>query len=453
MSDGAPAADRARLAALLRHRSGRPATAALPLTGTQQGMWLAEQLAPGLSGYHDVAVLRLTGALDTGALHDATRSAGAAHEALRCRIVGTDEPRQVFDAEHVDWKVLDLSALPEQVRRDRVDRCVALASAEPFALSEGPLWRVRLLRLSAEEHLFVCVVHHLISDGWSHGVLLRTLLAGYGARVLGRAPEPRPPATGYRDWLRDRLARERAATENGTADLVARELPREPYRFGHPDLTGNRGERRAVGVRVPVPDAQRPAFARTCARSGASVYMGLTGLLALLLARTTGGTGAVFAAPVAVRRPQDAPVMGCMVNAVPVVVRTAPRDTPEQAVARGSEAVLAALRHTDVPYREVARAAGPVLSTADPLTNVGTEQFNVTMSAVRLGPLTVEPLPRASLHLRHDLTLSMGEGHGGLLELWSPPVLWSPGTVSELADELADLVVAAAGGRRQNLSA
>ncbi|MCX4521955.1 condensation domain-containing protein [Streptomyces anulatus] len=453
MSSGNLAADRARLVTLLHRRSSWRATKALPLTGTQQGMWLAEQLAPGQSGYHDVAALGLTGVLDTEALHGAAQDARAGHEALRCRIVGTDEPRQVFDAEHLDWRVFDLSALPEQVRQDRVDRCVALASVEPFTLDEGPLWRVRLVRLSAQKHLLVCVVHHLISDGWSHGVLLRTLLAGYGARALGLTPASPPPATGYRDWLCDRLAREHAATASLAVDRLARELPRGPYRFRHPGLTGSGGERRAVGVRVPVPAAERAAFTRTCARSGATAYMGLTGLLALLLARTTGETGAVFAAPVAVRRPQDAPVMGCMVNAVPVVVNTTPHDTPAQAVAQGRAAVLAALRHTDVPYREIARAAGPPLSTADPLTNVGTEQFNVAMTSVRLGPLTVEPLPRTSLHLRHDLTLSMGEGSGGLLELWSPPALWSPGIVPDLAAELADLVVASAGGRRKNLSA
>lgn len=291
VSSGNLAADRARLVTLLHRRSSWRATKALPLTGTQQGMWLAEQLAPGQSGYHDVAALGLTGVLDTEALHGAAQDARAGHEALRCRIVGTDEPRQVFDAEHLDWRVFDLSALPEQVRQDRVDRCVALASVEPFTLDEGPLWRVRLVRLSAQKHLLVCVVHHLISDGWSHGVLLRTLLAGYGARALGLTPASPPPATGYRDWLCDRLAREHAATASLAVDRLARELPRGPYRFRHPGLTGSGGERRAVGVRVPVPAAERAAFTRTCARSGATAYMGLTGLLALLLARTTGRRG------------------------------------------------------------------------------------------------------------------------------------------------------------------
>src|SRR4051812_44162904 len=90
-----PDPTRARLLTVLRSR-GSPDTAGwLPLTATQQGIWLGEQIDPGASGYHDTAVLRFTGPLDVDALRDAFGETQATHEALRARVIEVDgEPRQ-----------------------------------------------------------------------------------------------------------------------------------------------------------------------------------------------------------------------------------------------------------------------------------------------------------------------------------------------------------------------
>ncbi|MEU9350977.1 condensation domain-containing protein [Streptomyces griseoloalbus] len=436
---------RARLVEALRAQRRTLASERLPLTATQQGIWIAEQLSPGVSGYHDTAVLRMDGPLDTEALRLAFGDARAVHEAMRCRVVETDgEPLQSFDAPAPDVAYSDLGAVGPQTRGARVERLAALAATEPFDLEAGPLWRARLVRLSADEHVLILVVHHLISDGWSHGVLLRSLLSHYAARSRNAPPPAVPDGDGYRTWLLHRVAQERAAVEGGRARHVAGLLSHAPYRVPLPGRDDRAGDRLSVAVGLPVAQRTWTVFDRACRRAGATPYMGLTGLFGLLLARTTGGRTAVLASPVALRAaPGTADLMGCLINVVPVAVRILPPTGPAQAVAAGRDAVLTALRYADVPYRDVARALGPLPTADDPVTNVGVEEFNAPEERVRLGDLTVEPQPRGQVRLRHDLALSIPRNATGA-QLLHPVGRWSPGESRSFAERLAELIGEAA---------
>lgn len=417
----------------------------LPLTATQQGIWLAEQLSPGVSGYHDTAVLRVDGPLDPEALWSAFGDVHAAHEALRCRVTETDgEPRQWFDAPAPEPAYSDLAAVGEKARAARVERLAALAATQPFDLEAGPLWRARLVRLSADRHVLILVVHHLISDGWSHGVLLRTLLSRYAALSRMTAPPAAPNADGYGAWLLERVARERAAVEGGRATEVAGLLPRAPYPTIVPPSADRARDRLAVAVDLPVDRRTWAAFDRACRLAGATPYMGLTGLFGLLLARTTGEDNSVLASPVALRdAPGTAGLMGCLINVVPVAVRTPPPAGPTESITAGRDAVLTALRYADVPYRDVARALGPLPAADDPVTRVGVEEFNAPSEPVRLGELTIAPQPRGQIRLRHDLTLSIPPNAVGA-QLLHPADRWSPSESRSFAERMAELIGEAA---------
>ncbi|QNP66621.1 condensation domain-containing protein [Streptomyces genisteinicus] len=411
------------------------------MTATQQGIWLAEQLSPGVSGYHDTAVLRVGGPLDADALRLAFGDAHTVHEAMRCRVVEVDgEPRQTFDAPAPEPAYTDVGGVGAEARGSRVERLTALAATEPFDLEAGPLWRARLVRTGSGEHVLILVVHHLISDGWSHGVLLRTLLSHYAARSRGTALPPGPEAGGYRGWLLSRAARERAAVAGGRAREVAALLADGPYRAAPPGLEGPPHDRLAAAVELPVADETWAAFNRVCRRAGVTPYMGLTGLFGLLLSRVTGGGRTVLASPVALRDdPAAARLMGCLINVVPVVVGSRPTAGPASALAAGRDAVLTALRYADVPYRDVARALGPLAASDDPVTNVGVEEFNAPREPVRAGDVVVEPMPRGQVRLRHDLALSVPQGGAGA-QLLHPVGGWSTEGVRSLARDLAELI-------------
>ncbi|WP_433549054.1 condensation domain-containing protein [Streptomyces sp. CA-294286] len=436
---------RARLVEALRAQRRTRAPERLPLTATQQGIWLAEQLSPGVSGYHDTAVLRIDGPFDTEALRLAFGDARTAHEAMRCRVKEIDgEPWQSFDAPAPELAYSDLGAVDAKTVAARVERLAALAATEPFDLEAGPLWRARLVRLNADEHVLVLVVHHLISDGWSHGVLLRSLLSHYSARSRNPVPPAAPDGDGYRAWLLHRVAQERAAVESGRARHVAALLSQAPYQATLPRRDDRAGDRLAVAVSLPVTQRTWTAFDRACRRAGATPYMGLTGLFGLLLARTTGGETAVLASPVALRdAPGTAGLMGCLINVVPVAVRTLPTTGPAQAIEAGRDAVLAALRYADVPYRDVARALGTLPAADDPVTNVGVEEFNAPEEPVRLGDLMVSPQPRGQVRLRHDLALSVPRNATGA-QLLHPADRWSPSESCSFAERMAEVIGEAA---------
>lgn len=457
MTQHAWSPDRARLLAALRER--RPA--GLPLTATQQGIWLAECLDPGLSGYHDTATLRVRGPLDTDALGAALGDAQERHEALRARVVAEDgEPRQLFDVRGVDHRLVDLSALPEPTRQARLGRLVEAVADLPFAMETGPLWRSRLVRLAADEHLLVLVIHHVIADGRSHGVFLESLLACYEARVRGGCPLPASANTspnasagmcadasspqGYAVWLTDRVRRERDLVGQGVAEKVAADLEGVPYRLRAPGHDPRPPDRTAVELTVPLTAAEQAAFDAACARYGTTRFMALAGLFAAVLARASGRDGVLMSAPVVGRYDAAAAeLLGCLINVVPIDVRVTGRETPRAAIAAGTAAVLTALRHPDLPYREVVRAAGAPAHADDPLTDVAIEEFNAPTRGVSRGPVRIDPLPRGRIRLRHDLTLSVSPD---ALSLLYPRERWAEGAVQDLAHDLARSVHEVIGG-------
>lgn len=433
---------RARLLTLLRSCGSRDAAGWLPLTATQQGIWLGEQLDPGESGYHDTAVLRFTGRLDVDALHDAFSETQATHEALRARIIEVDgEPRQTFDVDRLIWVYDDL-AENQSAAQAEADRWAVRDAATPFDLERGPLWRVRVMRLGGDEHRVVIVLHHLVTDGWSHGVVLRAALAHY-LRITGVAGPPPPvPARSYASWVTAKVRLEAAAVSGRQLDDVIRRLADAPRVWSFPGLAG--GTSRAAGsVPVPVPTEVWSPFGSACQRVGATGYMALGGLFALLLARAGGVSPVVMSAPVAKRcRAADADLVGCMIDVVPVRIDVPAAAAPADAVSAGRAGVVEALRHGEVPYRQVARALGADASSDDPLTNIGLEEFNAPRRGRRVGPLRVEPLSRGLLRLRHDLTLSLASNVGDGVALLYPADRWRPGAVEALAADLAVLVSA-----------
>ncbi|WP_454660553.1 condensation domain-containing protein [Streptomyces avermitilis] len=432
---------RARLVEALRARRRTQTPQTLPMTATQQGIWLAEQLSPGVSGYHDTAVLRIDGPLDAEALRLALGDARAVHEAMRCRVIEADgEPRQSFDAPTPELAHTDLGAVDAQTRAARIERLTALTATEPFDLEAGPLWRARLIRVESDEHVLILVFHHLISDGWSHGVLLRTLLSHYAARAQNTALPPTPDTTAYRRWLLSRVTQEQAAVDSGRAREVATLLAEAPYRAALPGLKGPPNDRLAAAVELPVSDVTWASFDRACRRAGATRHMGLTGLFGHLLSRTLRSERTVLASPVAIRDdPDSAHLMGCLINVVPMVLVPRPTADPAAALAAGREAVLTALRYADVPYRDVARVLGPLTASDDPVTNVGVEEFNAPQEPVRVGDVVVKPMPRGHVRLRHDLTLSVAR-NGASAQLLHPVQNWNVNEIQSLAQNLAELI-------------
>lgn len=186
-------------------------TYALPLSFAQERLWFLDQLEPGSAAYSDPTALRLRGTLDVASLERALSEIVRRHEVLRTTFTTIDgEPRQIVaEPRPLSLPVLDGIDLQHTLEAE---------AQRPFDLQRGPLLRARLLRITPQEHVLLLTLHHIVSDGWSTGILVRELESLYGAFTAG---EPSPLAElaiqyadyaiWQRDWLQGDTLREQLA--------------------------------------------------------------------------------------------------------------------------------------------------------------------------------------------------------------------------------------------------
>ncbi|HZX29429.1 MAG TPA: amino acid adenylation domain-containing protein, partial [Telluria sp.] len=176
----------------------------MPLSLAQQRLWFLQQLdAAAGAAYHLPAALRLEGALDRWALESALSALVDRHEALRTTFAQeAGEPVQRIHPAGAEFDLPcdDLSAYPAPERAEHAERLQREEATAPFDLTRRPLIRARLLRLGALEHILLLTQHHIVSDGWSIGVMVRELSALYAAFSQGERSPLAPLAVQYADY-------------------------------------------------------------------------------------------------------------------------------------------------------------------------------------------------------------------------------------------------------------
>jgi hypothetical protein len=161
----------------------------LLLSFPQEHLWLLDELGLAGAAYNVPLILRMTGKLDVAALERSFAELVRRHESLRTRIETVegrgvqviDEPREVR------LETVDLSSWEKAAREEEMRRLANEEGMRPFDLARGPLFRVALLKAGEREHVLCVTMHHIVSDGWSLGVVLQELSALYGAYAEGRA--------------------------------------------------------------------------------------------------------------------------------------------------------------------------------------------------------------------------------------------------------------------------
>ncbi|HEU4559961.1 MAG TPA: amino acid adenylation domain-containing protein, partial [Longimicrobium sp.] len=339
-------------------------TGALPLSFAQERLWFIDRLEPGSAIYNLPAALRLTGALDDAALERSLGEIVRRHEALRTTFSEADgSPVQVIAPfGGFALPVEDLSALSEADRESAVRRRAGEEARRPFDISAGPLFRAALLRLGQEEHVLLLSMHHIVSDGWSMGVVLRELSALYAAYLEGReSPLPALPVqyADYAVWQREQLAgevldRQLAYWKENLADAPALlELPTDHPR---PPVQTYRGA--SVPVELSLELLERvQALGRS---EGATLYMTLLGAFQVLLGKYAGSDDVVVGSPIAGRtRAEVEELIGFFVNTL--VLRTDLSGDPSfrEVLGRVREATLGAYEHQEVPFEKLVAELQP----------------------------------------------------------------------------------------------
>src|ERR1051326_4400611 len=185
-----------------------------PLSIAQQRIWVLEQLQPGSVFCNMCEPVHFLGPLNIDVLEQSLAEVFRRTQALRTifPIIDGQAVQLVTPAQPVRLPVTDLSHLPVDTQKTETQRLINAATQEPFDLERGPMWRARLLALGPQEHVVVLVVHHLVFDGWSRGVLTREVGLLYNAYLKAEKPPlPELPMQygAYARWQRQSLTGEK----------------------------------------------------------------------------------------------------------------------------------------------------------------------------------------------------------------------------------------------------
>ncbi|HEJ7025372.1 TPA: amino acid adenylation domain-containing protein [Serratia marcescens] len=391
----------------------------LPLSFAQQRLWFLTQLEGMSETYHIPLALRLHGRLDRQALQHSLDALYARHESLRSRfITREDRPQvQILPANGLPLAFHDLRRHPAQA-----DTLCRQAATQPFDLTQGPLVRAALIRLADEEHLFLLTCHHIISDGWSTGILLRELGALYGALRRGDA-DPLPPLTlqypDYAAWQRRYLTPERLAAQ---AQYWRETLIGAPALLTLPTDRPRPTVQSFSGGEVPIAiDAELTQALRQFSRQhGGTLFMTVLAAWSLVLARMAGQQELVIGTPEANRgRLETESLVGFFVSTL--ALRIDLRDDPDlpTLIARIRHTVLTAQENRDLPFEQV-------VELVNPPRHLGYTPLFQVMLAWQDGSVRDIPLPGLQAELagleysaaKFDLTLDLadtGEGISGTL--------------------------------------
>ncbi|WP_124285810.1 non-ribosomal peptide synthetase [Streptomyces sp. ADI92-24] len=435
----------------------------LPLSFAQQRLWFLNRFEGPSATYNVPMVLRLDGPLDADALQSALADVVERHESLRTVFPETDGvARQLV----LDASGADLDLTPRDTDPARLDEVLATEVAHTFDVSADLPVRARLLRLGAETHVLVLLVHHIAGDGWSLAPLARDLGDAYRARAEGEEPSWTEPVVQYADytlWQRALLGADNDPTSQAarqldfwrTALADAPALLSLPYDRPRPAVTAYRGDAFAF----PVDADTHRALADLARARGCSLFMVLQAALSVLLSRHGAGEDIPLGTAVAGRTDEALDdLVGFFVNTLVLRTDLSGDPTFEEVIDRVREFDLAAYAHQDVPFERLVDALSPVRAqNHHPLFQTMLVLQNQADTTVGLRGLTVTEQPVHTGISKFDLTFTFTEsrdgagrpaGLGGVLEFSTE--LFARTTAHALAARLTRLlaVLAADPGRR-----
>jgi natural product biosynthesis luciferase-like monooxygenase protein len=450
-------ADKSELLGLLLSEEGAEFNS-FPLSFAQQRLWFLEQLEPGSAAYNVPAAVRLRGRLNVAALAQSLTEIARRHETLRTTFAAVDgQPVQIVAAaQELQPEFTDLGELPQAERETLIARLAVEEAQRPFDLSAGPLVRVRLLRLGAEEHVALLTMHHIISDGWSMGLLIKELGVLYDACARGAASPLGELPVQYADfaqWQRDSLRgtaldEQLAYWRDKLAGAPALELPTDRPR---PAVQTFRGAKQPLAVGAPL----AAALEQLGGRHGATLHMTLLAAFKTLLCRYTGQRDIVVGTPVAGRDEVELEeLIGLFVNTL--VLRTDLTGDPtfSEALRRVREVALDAYAHQHVPFERLVEELHPERDLSrNPLFQVCFILQNAPTAALELQDLTISPVRFDGGVSKFDLTLALEQGAGGLtgtVEYNSD--LFDAATVERMAAHYVTLLEAAVADPSRRIS-
>ena len=391
----------------------------LPLSFAQQRLWYLNQLAPDSLFYNVPAAVQLKGGLDVGALEQSLNAIAQRHESLRTSFTTVNGQPLQFIHPKLDLrlKIVDLTTIENP--KSKIQNLILEEAQRLFALDAAPLLRVTLLQLSETDNVLLLTMHHIISDGWSMGVLVQEIAALYEAYCAGKpAPLPELPiqyadfAVWQRQWLQGEVLENQLAywKQQLGNNLPTLELPISRPR---PAVQTFKGARQPVAL----PKTLSEEIKTLSLKSGVTLFMTLLAAFQTLLHWYSTQDDIVVGTDVANRnRAETEGIIGFFINQLVLRTNLEGNPTFRELLARVREVTLGAYAHQDLPFDKLVEVLNPNRDLSrTPLFQVKLVLQNTPIPPLQLSSLTLSPLQVDLGTATFDLLLNVEDTEQGLI--------------------------------------
>ncbi|MGE5325129.1 MAG: condensation domain-containing protein [Actinomycetota bacterium] len=385
----------------------------LPVSFIQEALWLQEQLHPGSAAYNLPAAVRLSGDLDVVALERSLTEVVRRHESLRTRfpLVNGRLIQVVTPPQPLTLSSVDFSHLDSEMREIAVADAAGREAGEAFNLEEGPLLRCKLLKVSADEHIILLTIHHIVFDAWSAGILVRELATHYATYSTGGVPGLPELPLQYGDfakWQREQLNGERLRS---MLDYWKEHLAGAPHflqvptDFPRPQRLAPEGNRHFFHL-TPELTASLKLLA---GQEGVTLFTLLLATFQVLLMKYSRQDDVVVGIPVAGRvRPELENLIGCFINTLALRSRVKPQSCFREFLHVVQDAVYRMFSFQELPFEKVIQTLAPERHPGyTPIYQVLFDFVNNPPAPVQLPSLTLSPVAANSQSTKMDLVVDM----------------------------------------------
>jgi len=417
-----------------------PRDGVMALSFAQQRLWFIDQLNPNSNAYNVPVSVVSDIRLNVIALEEALSETVRRHETLRTVFTTVEgQPVQsVARAERFELPIVDLSGLDSRDVDEEVRRLAKEEALKRFDLAKGPLFRANLLRLAPERHIELVTLHHIITDGWSMGVLMQEVETSYSAYVSGSPsilPELPVQYADFAAWQRDWLTGDILKAQ---LDYWQRQLTDAPMVLALPTDYPRPAKRKLPGTQCPVSFSEPLSnglrkFAR---EEGATVFMVLMAAFQILLGRYSGQDQVLVGTPTAGRgRVELENLIGLFVNMITLKADLRNAATARELVRQVRESALEAYARQDVPFDKIVEELKPERrANRNPIFQAILAFQNAPTPGMALAGVTLPSGSPGNADTKFDIELYFWETEGLVAGSFVfSPELFRPTTVSRMA--------------------
>jgi acyl carrier protein len=418
----------------------------LPLSFAQQRLWFFDQVTPGSNAFNIAEAIRLNGPLSASALEQTLDEVIRRHEVLRTTFPSVEgQARQVIaPALNINMEVFDLRQLPTDVRESEARRLAQQEAQRPFDLGRGPLMRAALLRLDEEEHVVLLTMHHIISDAWSIGVLVREVAALYETFLRGASSTLAELPLQYADFAHWQRAWLQGETLDAHLSYWKERLAGAPPLLEMKTDRPRRLEPSFNGARhsFSFSESLTQSLKALSRQEGSTLFMTLLSAYQILLHHETGQSDITVGTDVANRnRFEVEPLIGFFINQLALRASVAPAASYKEMLGHVRDVTLGAYAHQDLPFDRLVDGLKVERTTRySPLFQVKLVFQNAPLPPLQLPGLSVSSMGINSGMSRFDLQLTLWE-ETGILRGWFEynSDLFDAATIEHLGEDLTTI--------------